>query len=135
MFPEWPRPAPWSRHLVPFKLPKRRTIIVLSWSKRDSVWSKQHAKGQLVSRQTFQAHERSVSETSVSLSPFPFSFSSDVWSRILLEHTTHGGRSLFHFLVQAARSIRHWRKRDDMPRFGHATPIDTGVSLSCTVRL
>ena len=20
MFPEWPRPAPWSRHLVPFKL-------------------------------------------------------------------------------------------------------------------
>lgn len=75
-----------------------------------------------------KAHERSVSETqSIRLSfcflPSPSFSIVHACSRVLLELNAAPCPS-------RSRSKRHGgkrerRKRDDMPRFGHATPIDT----------
>lgn len=87
-------------------------------------------KGSWSRRQTFQAHERSVSETFVSLSPFPSSFSTTVLSTSVPVLVLHTWPPYFTFPAESVCTAEG-RETIRQPHFGHATPIDTGDSLSC----
>lgn len=89
----------------------------------------QRGEGQLASRQTFRRHTseaclRRKVFVSLSVSHPPPPFPSCTPARVSFSN------SLAAPCPTRSRSKRHGgkrarRKRDDMPRFGHATPIDT----------
>lgn len=119
--------------LIPFPLNcgkgRDDRLIVANETRFRSV-EKQRGEGQLASRQTFRRHTNEAClrrKLYVSLFLFPTLPLLFHRTRLLACPSRTQRRSLS---LSRSRSKRHGgkrarRKRDDMPRFGHATPIDT----------